>query len=104
MWIKSFENSALKIVKKDLHLLNSSSAEIRDKHKERKEKKGFLKFEANGNLSHVSALIWLEFHTFTHDWVSRKNEITQMQQSKKSQLMGKKSQRQTPNYSLKPRA
>ena len=52
--------------------------------KERKEKKGFLKFEANGNLSHVSALIWLEFHTFTHDWVSRKNEITQMQYKKRS--------------------
>ena len=51
MWIKSFENSALKIVKKDLHLLNSSSAEIRDKHTERKEKKGFLKFEANVKLA-----------------------------------------------------
>lgn len=90
----------MKIVKKDLHL---RSREIRDKREE-KGKKGFLKFEANGNLSHVSALIWLEFHTFTHDWVSRKNEITQMQHYKKSQLMGKKSQRQTPNYSLKPRA
>ena len=60
--------------------------------RERKGKKGFLKFEANGNLSHVSALIWLEFHTFTHDWVSRKkNEITQKKnESKKSQVDGKK--------------
>ena len=75
-------NSALKIVKKDLHLLKQQRFVISTR--KGKRKKGFLKFEANGNLSHVSALIWLEFHTFTHDWVSRKNEITQMQYKKRS--------------------